>query len=111
MTAILRKAGIALIVAILLPLGAAWAQGQKWADTGNVAAVTIASRTIVVEIPRGKDWLTVGAEVLPSAVVQAKGRAIDLSEIRAGDLVRIEWGRGERGDVVHKIEVIERAAK
>jgi hypothetical protein len=98
-------------VASLLPLGVAWAGGEKWGDTGNVAAVTIESRTIVVEIPRGKDSLTVGAEVLPNAVIQVERRAIDLSEIRAGDLVRIEWSRGEGGDVAHKIVVIERAGR
>lgn len=87
--------------------GAAWAGAQKWGDTGKVAAVTESSRTIVVEIPRGKDSLTVGAEVLPDAVLRADGRTIGLSEIKAGDRVRIEWSRGERGDIAHKINVLK----
>jgi hypothetical protein len=82
--------GLALLLAGTIHLGPAWAGGQKWADTGKVAAVTLASRTIVVQIPRAKDSLTVGADVLPNAVIKMGSRAIDLSEIRVGDRVRIE---------------------
>lgn len=104
------SAGLALLLAGIIHLGAAWAGGQKWADTGKVAAVTPASRTIVVEIPRRKDSLTVGAEVLPNAVIKAGDQTIPLSDIRVGDRVRIEWSRGEQGDVAHRI-IVERAAK
>ncbi len=102
---------LALCVASLLLREATWAGLQKWGDTGTVAAVTVASRTIVVEIPRGSDSLTVGAEVLPDAILQSKGRVIDLAQIQIGDRVRIEWSRGEHGVVTHKIVVIEPAAR
>ncbi len=68
-------------------------------------------RTIVVEIPRGSDSLTVGAEVLPAAVLKAGGQVVDLADIRVGDRVRIEWSRGEQGVVAHKIIVIEPATR
>jgi len=103
--------GLALLLAGTIHLGPAWAGGQKWADTGKVAAVTLASRTIVVQIPRAKDSLTVGAEVLPNAVIKAGDQTIQLSDIRVGDRVRIEWSRGEHGDVAHRIVVVERAAR
>ncbi|MFQ5990445.1 MAG: hypothetical protein ACE5K9_11065, partial [Candidatus Methylomirabilales bacterium] len=83
----------------------AWAGIQKWGDTGTVAAVTVDSRTIVVEIPRGTDSLTVGAEVLPDAILKADGQEIDLAEIQVGDQVRIEWSRSDQGVVAHKIIV------
>jgi hypothetical protein len=102
--------GLALLLASIIYLGSAWAGGQRWADTGKVVAVTLASRTIVVEIPRAKDTLTVGAEVLPNAVIKAGNQTIQLSDIRVGDRVRIEWSRGEQGDVAHRI-IVERAAK
>ncbi len=113
MTVMSRRAcvGLALLVASLLPFGSAWAGVQKWADTGTVAAVTVASRTIVVEIPRGSDSLTVGAEVLPAAVLKAEGQVVDLADIRVGDRVRIEWSRGEQGVVAHKIIVVEPATR
>jgi hypothetical protein len=103
--------GVAVITAGLPFWGAASAEVRKWADTGTVAAVTVPSRTIVVEIPRGKDSLTVGAEISPDAVLKAEGRTIELSEIKAGDRVRIEWSRREDGDVAHRIIVIQRATK
>jgi hypothetical protein len=104
------SAGCALLLAGTIHLGSVWAEGQKWADTGKVAAVTPESRTIVVEIPRAKDSLTVGAEVVPNAVIKAGDQTIRLSDIRVGDRVRIEWSRGEQGDVAHRI-IVERAAK
>ncbi|MFQ5656612.1 MAG: hypothetical protein ACE5G5_03660 [Candidatus Methylomirabilales bacterium] len=107
----MSRVSVLIIFSTLLPLGATWAGVQKWADTGTVAAVTLESRTIVVEIPRGTDSLTVGAEVLPDAVLKADGRTIDLADIQVGDRVSIEWSRGEHGDVVHKIIVIERAPR
>ena len=102
-----RKAAmcLALFAASLLPFTFAWAGMQKWGDTGKVAAVTLESRTIVVEIPRGTDSLTVGAEVLPDAILKADGQAIDLAEIGVGDQVRIEWSRTEQGVLAHKIIV------
>lgn len=113
MTVMSRRAymGLALLVASLLPFGSARAGVQKWADTGRVAAVTVASRTIIVEIPRGSDSLTVGAEVLPDAVLKAEGQVVDLADIRVGDRVRIEWSRGEHGNFAHKIIVIEPATR
>lgn len=102
-----RKAamGLALFVASLLPFTLTWAGMQKWGDTGNVAAVTPESRTIVVEIPRGTDSLTVGAEVLPDAILKADDQTIDLTEIKVGDQVRIEWSRTEQGVLAHTIIV------
>jgi len=105
------SAGLALLVTALLHWETAGAAPERWADTGKVAAVTVASRTIVVEIPRGKESLTVGAEVVPNAVIKAGDQVIQLSDIRVGDRVRIEWSRGEDGDVAHRIIVVERAAR
>lgn len=102
-----RKAGVglALLVASVLPFQSAWAGIQKWGDIGTVAAVAVDSRTIVVEIPRGTDSLTVGAEVLADAILKADGQAIDLADIQVGDQVRIEWSRSDEGVVAHKIIV------
>jgi hypothetical protein len=107
MTVVSRRAalGLALLVASLLPFESAWAGVQKWGDTGKVSAVTVESRTIVVEIPRGTDSLTVGAEVLPEAILEADGQTIDLEDIQVGDQVRIEWSRTEQGILAHKIIV------
>jgi hypothetical protein len=99
-----------LLTSPLLP-GLAWAGEQKWAETGTVAAVTIESRAVVVEIPRGKDSLTVGAEVLSDTVLKANGRSITLADIRVGDRVRIEWSRREHGLVAHTIVVMKQAPR
>jgi hypothetical protein len=47
---------------------------------------------------------------MPNAVIKAGDQTIRLSDIRVGDRVRIEWSRGEQGDVAHRI-IVERAAK
>ncbi|MFQ5961020.1 MAG: hypothetical protein ACE5MG_06460 [Candidatus Methylomirabilales bacterium] len=111
MRSVLSRVCLIIILVVLLLLGATWAGVQKWADTGIVAAVTVESRTVVVEIPREADTLTVGAEVLPDAVLKAEGRTIDLGDIQVEDRVSIEWSRREHGNVVHKIVVIERAPR
>ncbi len=98
---------LAIVMASLVSIGTVWAQGQRWGDTGTVSAVTLLSQTIVVEIPRDGDSLTVGAEVLPDAVLKAEGRLIDLSDIQVGDRVHIEWSRHEHGVVAHKILVLQ----
>lgn len=103
------RAGLAMILAAVFFAGGAWAAVEKWGDTGTVAAVTEPSRTIVVEIPKGTEALTVGAELAPDAVLEAQGKAIDLSDIKAGDWVRIEWSRGEHGSIAHKIVILQPA--
>ncbi|MFQ5846084.1 MAG: hypothetical protein ACE5IQ_00245 [Candidatus Methylomirabilales bacterium] len=106
------RTGLATMMASLVFIGgAAWAGAAQWGDTGTVAAVTASSRTIVVEIPRGSDSMTVGARVSPDAVLKADGRVIGLSEIKIGDRVRIEWSRGEQGDVAEKIIVLHGMTK
>ena len=105
------RTGFALIVITFLLPGVTWAGGQKRAGTGTVAAVTIESRTIVVEIPRERDRLRVGAEVLPDAVLRADGRTIDLGNIRPGDQVRITWSRHEHGLAAHEVIVLGQASR
>lgn len=105
-----RMSGIvAVLIASLLLPGVAWTKALRWGDTGKVSAVTLSSQTIVVEIPRGTQNLTLGAVVKPDAVIQEDGKKIGLSDIRVGDRVRIEWVRTESGDEAHKITVLERA--
>ena len=95
-----------MVMAVLFVVGPAWAVG-KWGDTGTVAAVSESDRTIVVEIPRDSQRLTVGAELARDAVLKADGQKVDLSGIEVGDRVHIEWSCGDSGCVVHKIVVLQ----
>ncbi|MFQ5839216.1 MAG: hypothetical protein ACE5HK_00675 [Candidatus Methylomirabilales bacterium] len=105
-----RETLLVLLVS-LLPLQVVWGEVKKWGDTGIVSAVTLSSRTIVVEIPRRNQSLTVGAVVLPNAELQADGNKIELADIQVGDRVRIVWSTRADGGVAHKIIVLEQAKK
>lgn len=90
--------------------GAASAQeakvGRMSKATGTVAAVTMASKTIVVEAELGgkKNW-TIGAEVTGKTKLQADGENITLGDIKVGDKVSITWTRLEDKLVANSIVV------
>jgi hypothetical protein len=105
------RAGLATVMATLCFGGSVSAQAQRWADVGKVSAVTVSSRTIVVEAPRGKDNLTVGAEVLPEAVIEAAGQRIGLAEVKVGACIRIAWSRGDHNNRAHRIVVLQQPGK
>ncbi len=103
--------GLAVMLTTFIFAGVTWAAAQKRAGAGTVSAITMESRSVVVQIPHGRDSLTVGAEVPPDAVLRADGRAIDLGKIRPGDRVRITWSRHEQGLTAHEIIVLGKASR
>jgi len=99
-------AGSILLLAFFLPtLGLAQQELAKQA-VGVVKAVTVASNTIVVEVPvDNKDTLTVGAEVTDQTKITSHGKPITLGDIKEGDKVVIQWTRLEGGLVANSITV------
>ena len=105
----LMAVGAAFLFALAF-FGTASAQeakvGAVSTATGMVAAVTMASKTIVVEAELGgkKNW-TIGAEVTDKTKLQADGKNIALGDIKVGDKVSITWTRLEDKLVANSIIV------
>jgi hypothetical protein len=73
---------------------------------GTVIAVVPASRTLVVDVPLGKEVLRVGAEVTDKTKLTAAGKAVSLDRLKAGDRVRINFRRVATGDEAISVEVL-----
>ena len=73
---------------------------------GTVIAVVPASRTLVVDVPLGKEVLRVGAEATDKTKLTAAGKAVSLDRLKAGDRVRIEFRRVATGDEAIAVEVL-----
>lgn len=95
---------------ILAFFGLASAQEEKVSRmskaTGVVKAVTMASKSIVVEAELGgkKNW-TIGAEVTDKTKLQADGKTITLEDIKVGNTVTITWTRLEDKLIANSIVV------
>jgi hypothetical protein len=103
----IRSAVFAPIVAMalggaLLAMAAVQARAAERTRTvsGTVTAVTLASRTIVIEAKVGGTTLIVGAEVPQGTTITG---AKDLADISAGDQVTIQYVRTGTGLIARSL--------
>lgn len=73
---------------------------------GSIVAVVLATRTLVVDVPLGKEVLRVGAEVTPKTKITAAGAAVSLDSLEPGARVRINFRRVADGDEAISVEVL-----
>lgn len=73
---------------------------------GTVIAVVPASRTLVVDVPLGKDVLRIGAEVTDQTKIRADGKAASFESLKPGARVRINFRRVATGDEAISVEVL-----
>jgi len=73
---------------------------------GEVIAVTPDSHTIVVDVPRGKDTLRIGAEITDHTKVLVGGKNASLDALKEGERVRIAYHRTSTGDVATSLVVL-----
>jgi hypothetical protein len=73
---------------------------------GKIVAVVLASRTLVVDVPLGKEMLRIGAEVTQKTKLEAAGKAVSLESLKPGDHVRIQFRRIATGDEAISIEIL-----
>ncbi len=71
--------------------------------SGTVTAVTLPSKTIVVEANVGNTTMTVGAEVPEGTSIKG---AKTLADIAAGDRVTLEYVRSDKGLIAKSINRI-----
>ncbi len=83
-------------------------EGEKVTGlVGTVVAVVPASRTLVVDVPLGKDVLRVGADVTDQTKIKAAGQTVSLDKLEEGARVRIAFRRVENGDKATSVEVLQ----
>jgi len=73
---------------------------------GTIIAVVPASRTLVVDVPLGKEVLRVGADVTPKTKITAAGAPVSLDSLQPGARVRINFRRVTDGDEAISVEVL-----
>jgi len=73
---------------------------------GNIVAVSLATRTVVVDVPLGKDVLRVGADVTSKTKITAAGAPVSLDSLQVGARVRINFRRVAHGDEAISVEVL-----
>ncbi len=74
--------------------------------TGTVAAVTAATRTLVVESTLGGQPWILGVVVPDGLAVTIGGKAKQLEDLKAGERVRLRWIREQDRLVAESIEVV-----
>jgi Cu/Ag efflux protein CusF len=73
---------------------------------GKVVAVTPKSRTIVVDVPEGKETLRIGAEITDQTKIREGGKKASLDALKEGEQVRIAFHRTNTGDVATSLDVL-----
>ncbi len=73
---------------------------------GTVVAVVPESRTVGVDVPRGKGVLRVGAAVTEKTKIMAKGASASFDSLKEGAHVRIQFRRVATGDEATRVEIL-----
>ena len=73
---------------------------------GRVVAVVPESRTLVVDVPLGKEVLRIGAEVTNRTRIRQGSKKSSLAELKEGERVRINFRRAATGDEALSVDVL-----
>lgn len=77
--------------------GLSWAgtieSGQTRTVMGTIAAVDVAYRSVVLEVPRPKGDLTVGVTLAPGVEAQVKNAPLPLSQVAVGEQAELRYTR------------------
>jgi hypothetical protein len=74
--------------------------------TGKIVALVPASRTLVVDVPLGKEVLRIGAGVTKETKITAAGAAASFDSLKVGARVRINFRRVATGDEALSVELL-----
>lgn len=91
--AVLLRAALLVVVTASMGLGGTIAPGQSRVVEGKVAAVDVAHRSVLVEVPRPEGALTVGVTLDAGVEPQARGKPLPLSQIAIGDGAVLRYTR------------------
>jgi hypothetical protein len=71
---------------------------------GEITAIDMPFKTVVIEAPVGDDSFTVGGPLSPDAKLVKEGRPAELSDFAVGDKVSVVWRATPSGHIIEKIE-------
>lgn len=113
------------LLLIGMPMTALAAQGEQKASApadksasaaprpsglvGKIVAVDVPNRTIVVDVPLGKETLRLGAETTDTTKIMAGGKEASLQALKEGERVRISYHRTDMGDVANSVTAFPQA--
>ena len=111
----MRKSTISLTLAAGVIVFLTSSATQTWAGkevvkmVGEITAIDLAHRTVVVEVLVGKavvgeQLFTVGGPLSPDAELKRGGRPAELEDFKVGDRVTVLWKTIETGHLILSLE-------
>lgn len=97
------QAVLVVLLSAVLASGATPAV-KRYKMTGTIAAIEADVQTVVVEVPQGKDKLTVGGPLSGKAVLRRGGKSVQLSAFRVGEKATVTWQATAEGHVIERLE-------
>ena len=73
---------------------------------GTIVAIVPSSRTLVVDVPLGKEVLRIGAEVTKETKITTAGAAASFDSLKVGARVRINFRKVATVDEALSVEVL-----
>jgi hypothetical protein len=98
---------VAVTAALLLASGTlapAAAGGQSYRMAGEITAIDIGFQTVVIEVPLGDKYFTVGGPLGADAVLVKGGRPVTLEDFQTGDPVSVVWRATPSGHLIERLE-------
>ena len=77
-----------------------WAGERKYLMSGEMTAIDLDYKTVVIEVPLGERMFTGGGPLSSKAVLKRGGLLVDLVNFQVGDRVTVEWKVSEQGHLI-----------
>ena len=76
---------------ISLSFSVAYSEGKAHLMTGEISGISLAYRTVVIQVPLGSQMFTVGGPLDPDATLTKNGKSADLKEFKVGETATVRW--------------------
>ena len=73
---------------------------RKCLMSGEITAIDLNYKTVVIEVPLGERMFTVGGPFSSEAVLKRGGLLVDLADFQVGGRVIVEWKVTEQGHLI-----------
>jgi len=91
---------LALIVCLSLYGAKSWAGERIYQAWGQISAIDVEYKTVVVEVPVAGRTSTVGGPLSPGAILEKAGKPVDLGAFGLGDGVVVKWQVTNKGHTI-----------
>jgi hypothetical protein len=95
---------VAVSVLVLSDISPSRAVEKRSRMTGTITAVDTSHQTVVVEVPHGRDMLTVGGPLSAEAQLKKRGKSVQLTAFLVGEKVTVTWRSTGEGPVIERLE-------